>query len=206
MEATDPRRLTSRHRRARYNACVPPSLQTVLTNQRASLRALVEREASGVLAFESADDVVQGITMRALSARFEYRDEASTVAFVRVLARHYIADRHDYWCALRRGSGKVLRLTWSDSKTASSPVPPQSSPGPATFAERRELIALATKALHTLPDRDRQLVTWMSQGIDLDEQAERLELSYAACQRAGHRALDRFRIAFELLVTSTREA
>ena len=182
-----------------------PNLEALLERQRSALHALVEREASGVLRFEAPEDLVQGIMIRALGSRFEYRDEIQAQAWLRVLARRHIADRHAHWSALRRGSGKVLRLTWSDASTNAVRAPADSLSGPASFAERRELIELATKALHTLPERDRNLVRWMSQGVDLQEQAERLNLPYGACQRAGHRAIERFRIAFEVLTRAARE-
>ena len=49
------------------------------------------------------------------------------------------------------------------------------------------------------PERDRNLVQMASEGVPLREQAERLQLSYAAVQKAGLRALERFRKAYELV-------
>ncbi|MCB9880998.1 MAG: sigma-70 family RNA polymerase sigma factor [Planctomycetes bacterium] len=179
-------------------------LEQLFDRERAALLALVAREGGGLLRFESVDDVVQGIAMRALSSDFEYVDDVRAAAWLRVVARRHIVDRLDYWRALRRGSGRVLRLTWTDSSRATDALPADRNRGPATFAEHRELVELATKALNSLPERDRHLVLWSSEGIDLREQAERIGIEYGACQRAAHRARERFRKAFELLVTSQR--
>ena len=54
-------------------------------------------------------------------------------------------------------------------------------------------------ALDALPERDRALVRWSGAGVELAEQAERLGLSYAAAQRAAHRALARYRQALQVL-------
>ena len=174
-------------------------LEPLLERERPFLTSLVEREAGGLLRFEGVDDLVQGITVRALGSEFDYVDDARARAWLKVIARRHISDRHEYWGALRRGSGSVLRLTWGDSDSGNVRVPASESSGPASFAERRELIELAIRALDTLPERDRQLVMWKSSGVELREQARRLGLEYAACQRAGHRAVERFRVAFEVL-------
>ena len=60
------------------------------------------------------------------------------------------------------------------------------------------MLELATRALSLLPERDRSLVRWASEGVDLTEQAERLGLGYAAVQRAAHRAVERLRGTLEL--------
>ncbi|MCA8971648.1 MAG: sigma-70 family RNA polymerase sigma factor [Planctomycetes bacterium] len=179
-------------------------LELLLDRERAALHALVAREGGGLLRFESVEDVVQGIAIRALSSDFEYVDDVRAVAWLRVVAKRHIVDRLDYWRALRRGSGRVLRLTWTDSSHATEALPADRKRGPATFAEHRELVELATKALNSLPERDRNLVLWTSEGVDLREQARRIGVEYSACQRAAHRARERFRRAFELLVASLR--
>lgn len=184
------------------------TLEEALARHHAVLVDLVRREAAGLLRFETPEDLVQGICTRALAGRgnFEYRSEAECIGWLRTVARRHIADRHDYWSALRRGSGRVLRLTWGSSggSTEASPLPPGSMTGPGTFAERRESLVIAAQALAALPDRDRDLVKWMSEGVPLREQAERLGIAYLAAQRAGLRAVERFRKTFELISRKAR--
>ena len=96
---------------------------------------------------------------------------------------------------MRRGSGKVLRITFSGSGSGVD-LPPALQAGPSTVASRKEMLVLAAKAMAALPPRDRKLVRWASEGVPLEDQAERLELSYAAVQKAGLRALERFRKTF----------
>ncbi|HEX9795318.1 MAG TPA: sigma-70 family RNA polymerase sigma factor [Planctomycetota bacterium] len=181
----------------------PAAFRELLVRHEAFLRALLRNEARGLLRFETEDDLVQGVLQRALLAedRFEYRGEAEFEGWLVTLARRQVADRHDYWQALKRGSSGVLRLSVSGSRTGSRHglAPASPGPGPSTFASRRELLVISTKALAVLPERDRKLVCWMSEEVPLEEQAARLDMSYAAAQRAGLRALERFRKAFQLL-------
>ena len=181
-----------------------PSLRDLLVEHREPLAAFLRRRGSGLLRFESLEDLVQGVHLRALreAPNFEWQGEKEFFAWLYTLARRQIAERHAYWSALKRGSGRVLRFTYTGGGTGAIPfaaAPAGTAAGPATFAARREMIVLATRALATLPERDRQLVTWATEGLELEEQARRLRLSYAAVQRAGLRAQERFRKAFELL-------
>lgn len=186
-------------------------LESLLVEHEARLRGFLEKEGAGLLRWETVDDLAQGVTLRALEEeeRFEYRGAREFTGWLFTVARRYVADRNDYWSAIRRGSGKVLRLTWSDSSSGGDPfakmTPPGTQPGPSTFADRREMLVLAAKAAHRLPPRDRKLVRWMSEGVPIEEQAERLGMSYAAAQRAGHRALDRFRKVFRLITSRGEE-
>lgn len=181
-------------------------MSELLVRYEGRLHGLLSREAGGILPFETVEDLAQGVNLRALkeAARFAYRSDEEFLAWLHVLARRYIADRHDYWSAIRRGSGRVLRLTWNDSQGGGDPLaelmPPETRTGPSTFASRREMVVLATRALHRLPPRDRSLVRWMSEGVDLREQAEKLDMTYEAAQRAGLRAVERFRKIFRLIV------
>ena len=178
------------------------SLDELLVRHRDELVAFLEREASGLLRYEAAEDLAQGVHLRALegAAAFTYRGEKEFFAWLYTVARRHVADRHAYWSALKRGSGKVLRLSWSRTGTQGGDATPAgSTTGPSGFAAKREMLALAAQALAVLPARDRDLVRWASEDVDLNEQARRLEISYAAVQRAGLRALDRFRKAFELV-------
>ncbi len=168
--------------------------------------AFLARHGSGLLRFESAEDLVQGVHARALEADgFRYEGERPFLSWLYTLARRHIADRHAHWSALKRGSGRVLRLTFSDaprSHTSAMPQPAAALAGPSTFAANREALVLAAKSLDALPDRDRDLVRWMSEGVPLDQQAERLTCSYAAVQRASLRAVERFRKAYSVLAAS----
>lgn len=179
-------------------------LAALLVEHDARLRGFLHKEGAGLLRWETIDDLVQGVTLRALGeeSRFEYRGAEAFTGWLFTVARRHIADRHDYWSALRRGSGKVLRLTWSSS-SGGDPfarlTPPGTRPGPSTFADRREMVVYAARAVHRLPPRDRQFVRWMSEDVPIEEQAERLGMTYAAAQRAGLRALERFRKVFRLI-------
>lgn len=181
-----------------------PTLEAILVAEAAALARFVRREGAGLLRFESAEDLVQGVQMRALAAphRFEFRGAEQLRGWLFTLARRHIADRRDYWSAMKRGSGRVLRLTFGgsasgDPMAARAPAAPGS--GPSTIASKRELLVLAARAIAILPPRDRQLVKWMSESVALDEQASRLGISYEATQRAGLRAVERFKKAWRLV-------
>lgn len=181
----------------------PPLIPELLERHQPALESMLRREARGLLLFETVEDLSQGAAARALMSAnsFEYRDDEQALGWLVTIARRYIADRHDYWSALRRNAGRVLRLTTSEPErpTHAAIAPAIQRTGPATFAERREIVQFAMHALATLPERDQQLVHWISEGITAREQAERLSVSYDAAQRAGHRALERFRRAFAAL-------
>lgn len=183
----------------------PPTLRDLLVAEGSALHSFLSRRARGLLRFETLEDLAQAVSLRALreEARFEYRGPAEFAVWLQTLARRYLVERRAYWSALKRGSGKLLRAsragTRSESQLDLVAELEHSGTGPITFAARRELIVLATRALATLPERDRRLVEWMSEGVPLDTQAQRLACSYAAVQRAGLRAVERFRRAFHLL-------
>ena len=181
-----------------------PTLESLLEHTRERLLQWMQREARGLLRFETDEDLVQGVHSRAVgeAGAFDFRGDGAFWSWLVTLARRHVADRHDYWSALKRGSGQVLRLTFSGSRSGdpdAAAVPAGIATGPGTFASRREMLVLATRALDLLPERDRQFVRWNSQGVELETQAEELGLSYAAAQRAGLRALERFRKTYKLL-------
>lgn len=164
----------------------------------------VEREGKGLLRFESAEDLVQGIHLRALGmeGKFELRGEKEFLGWLYTVARRHVADRHDYWSARRRDGGKLLRLTAAPAVTGTPPRgvdPAASATGPSTVAARREQVALAIRVLESLPPRDRDLVQWRIQEVPIEETAKRLEVSYDAAKHASQRAVERFRKAFELV-------
>ncbi|MEM7202385.1 MAG: hypothetical protein AAF628_19090 [Planctomycetota bacterium] len=168
---------------------------------RDGLLRYLEGRGRGLLAYESAEDLAQGVHERALASEdFEHRGEAEFVTWLRVIADRHVADRHDYWSAHKRGCGKILRLTLSGVRaTDATPIPAEQQTGPATFAERREALSRIARAMAVLPERDQQLIRWRCEDVALDEQARRLGLGYDAAQRAGVRALERLRRAFALL-------
>jgi len=187
----------------------PPGDETsftrLLERHRPALVRYLGRKASGLLKYENAEDLAQGVHLQALENRdrFAYQGEEKFMAWLFRLAVQHVADRHAYWHALKRNACSVLRVAGGDSVTgsfASAIDPPASITGPFTFAQRREMVGTAMKAVASLPPRDRDLVTWMSEGLSIQEMAGRLAITYAAAERARLRALERFRKAFELLV------
>lgn len=170
-------------------------LREQLDFHRESLKRFVEREARGLFAHESADDLVQGIHLRALQAASQYvhRSEREFLGFIATLARRHIADRHEHWTALRRSAGTLLRITLSPPADSAPGVQPASlSAGPATFAARREQIGLAVKALDQLAERDRQLIEWQTADVPIEEIAKRLGVTYDAAKHARQRAIEKF--------------
>ncbi len=182
----------------------PATLTELLARYDDELIRFVRRAGSGLLRYESEEDLRQGVHQRAIeaAAAFECRGDAEFLAWLRALARAHVVDRHHYWTALKRQRGPLLRLTWNggaDRGSTAAGVPAADGGGPFTRASMREQMTLAVKVLGALPPRDRQLVRWASQGVALAEQADRLGVSYDAAQRAGRRAIERYRKTFLLV-------
>ncbi len=177
----------------------PFDLRAALDFHRESLKRFVEREARGLLSHESSDDLVQGIHVRALQAaeHYRHRGEKELLGWLATLARRHIADRHEHWGALRRSAGTLLRVTLSPPSQAGAggANPAAQSSGPATFAERREQIGLAMKALDALGERDRKLMEWHAADVPLEEVGKRLGLAYDAAKHARQRAIEKFQEA-----------
>lgn len=185
-------------------------LATLLVRHRGVIERLMAREGQALLRFETVEDLVQGVCEHALrvAARFEYEGDEKFVGWLREVAHQHLADRHRYWAALKRGSARVLHLSWSGvSGTAGGRVrpPTTTATGPSTYAVRREQLALAVRALALLSERDRQLVRWMSEDVAIEEQARRLALSADSARRAGARALERFRKTCQAISGSPAE-
>jgi hypothetical protein len=180
-----------------------PDLGALLQRHRGLGAAVVRERAEGLLRFETVDDLLQGATLRALEAAagFEWRGEASFLAWWRRIVETHVADRRAHWGALKRRSGRVLRFVREGDTSGTSGVlePAADATGPSTFAARRELIALTARALDLLLPRDRDLVRWSADGVPLEEQARRIDVGYEAAGKARQRALDRFRKTFALL-------
>jgi RNA polymerase sigma factor (sigma-70 family) len=180
-----------------------PSLGDLLETHRSRVAGLVRGEAGGLLRYETEEDLVQGIVLRALErgGSFEWRGEPSFLAWIRRIGESYIADRRSHWSALKRRSGRVLRFAAAGETLGGSAVgePASDRTGPSTFAARREMIALAARALDLLLPRDRDLVRWSSEGVPLEEQAARLGIAYEAVGKARQRAVERFKKTFALV-------
>lgn len=182
-----------------------PALAALLERHRAALLRWVERHARGLLRHEGAEDVVQGVHLRALKqeAQFSYRGDPEFLAWLFLIARQHVADRHDYWSALRRQAGDVLRVTVSGGGGSDS-VAPGVNPagegiGPGTYAARREMVEIATRALDVMLPRDRDIIKMIGRGRSNAEVAQHLGLSYDAAEQAKRRAIERFRKTVELL-------
>jgi len=180
-----------------------PDLSALLERNRARLVGFVRGEGKQVLRFESEDDLVQGIHVHALAVEehFEYRSDNEFIAWLFTVARQHIVNRQRYWSAARRDGGNMLRVTsgGGNSSVSSGIRPAASQTGPGTLAGKREQLALATKVVGLLSERDQRLIQWMSEDVPLEEVAERLDLTYDAAKRARLRAMERFRQTFELI-------
>ncbi len=180
-----------------------PSLAELLERHHAELVRHLRREGSGLLRYESAEDLAQGAALHALRVadRFEYLGDAAFMGWIRAIGRQHIANRTAYWRALKRNAGPMLRVTFGDTTDpgSGSGVNPEARlTGPATFADRRARLEIATSALALLPARDRELVEAICRGLSIDETAERLDITAAAAQRARLRAQERFKKTYEL--------
>ena len=164
------------------------------------LRGFFRKEARGLLRFEGLDDLVQGAFLKMLASRNAPRPE-SFEGWVFTVARAFIVERHRYWRACRRDGGHLLRITASPASTQGpgGHLPADERTGPASFAERRDDLTLAARAIDSLPDRDRSLIEHLRDGLSVEESAQRLGLSYDAAQKARVRARDRFTQALEIL-------
>ncbi|MEL6714850.1 MAG: sigma-70 family RNA polymerase sigma factor [Planctomycetota bacterium] len=181
-----------------------PNLEELLVERARELDALVRRHAGALLARETAEDLAQSIRLRILerSDGFEWRGEAAFGAWLRTVARNELDARRAHWNAARRSAGRLLRLTYgpaSGAEAGRAAQPADGATGPLSFAERRDLVDLAVRALETLPDRDQRLVELTQSGATTREIGERLGLGLEAATKARQRALERFRRAFELI-------
>lgn len=185
---------------------IPADLAPLLEDRRGDLVRYCQKQAGRVLRYETAEDLAQGIHLAALQRApgLEYRSDDEFAAWLFTVARGYLADRRDYWYALKRRCGNLLRITVGAASTPDPRAvgePAATDTGPTTFAARREQLVLAVKALSLLMSRDQQLVRWYSEGTPLAEQAEALGISYDAVRVAQGRALDRFRRTFDFVAS-----
>jgi DNA-directed RNA polymerase specialized sigma24 family protein len=181
----------------------PIDLPSLLVRYADRIAVIVRHEARGLLRYETEEDLVQGAHLRALqqAGEFRWQGEAPFLSWLRRIAETHLADRREYWYALKRRSGRVLRLTRGGSETqggGGEPEPAATATGPSTFAARRERVLLVARVLDALLPRDRDLVRWTADSVPLEDQATRLGLAYEAAGKARQRALERFRKAFAL--------
>lgn len=177
-------------------------LPELLVANRVQLLRHVERRAGRVLRYETADDLVQGIHLRALkyADTFEYRGQAPFFSWLYDVARTHMNERREHWEALKRHPARLFRLTQAVSSDPGAVAEPAGDvTGPSTFAARKESLTLAVKALGMLMPRDRDLVRWSTEGLDDEEIGRRLDLEPRAAARARQRAVKRFRRAYRLL-------
>lgn len=184
-----------------------PSMEDLLMRHRDVLVRYLHRKGSGLLRFESAEDLAQAVHIKAIQAehRFDYRGDDAFIGWICTLGRQHIADRNAYWKAQKRNAGPMLRITYGSATTGSGAKgvsPAAAQQGPTTFAGVREQVEVAARAIATLPPRDAQIVELIRAGADVEDVARELGVSYAAAQRARLRSIERFRKAFELLTRS----
>jgi RNA polymerase sigma factor (sigma-70 family) len=180
-----------------------PPLARLLEGHRAALLAYVRRHAGTLLRRETAEDLAQLVCVHVLEHErsFRYEGDDAFRGWLYALARSALGARRDYWKAERRRPDRLLHLTSADASTPGAVREPAGrKTGPGTAASRKEQIALAARALALLLPRDAQLVKWTADDLPLAEQAKELGISYDAAEKARHRALERYRQAFALLV------
>ena len=173
-------------------------LADLLARHRPALVRFFQVHGAMVRRHEAAEDLAQGVHLHALrhADLFTYRGEDAFMAWLLQLARQHLAARIVHWKALKRDGGKVLRITLAGTGGVD---PGDDATGPATWADRRDRLRLATRAMDGLPPRDREILRYVARGADVADIAAGLNLSPAAAQRARHRALERFRKVYDVL-------
>ena len=180
----------------------PHSMRDRILAHRERLEQFLRQHARGLERYDRPSDVLQDVCARALQeeGNYEHRSDGEFMAWLLQVARRHVADRNRHLHRLKRDAGPLLRLTLTGSGDESGGVEALADGvGPSTFAERRELVQRAMRALETLPERDRALVRAMNGGKTVSEIATEFGLETGAAQRARLRALDRFRRAFRAL-------
>jgi len=163
------------------------------------LRLLVWTRARALLRYEAAEDLLQDVNLHALqvAGRFAYRSDEQFVGWLRKVAQQCLVNRHRSWSALRRNLGEL----YGRAEDSSDDPHPSETEGPATLAERRDLLTLMARMITTLPARDQRIVLWEAADVPLAEIASRLGLSRESANRARLRALERLRV---VLATVTK--
>lgn len=194
-----------KHVGSSQSAAATPQLAELLHRHHDDAIRFVQHEAGVVLLrFDTPEDLVQGAFCRALECyeQFEYQGDAAFRGWLKQVLRHHVIDRRDYWFAMKRNRGRLLRLTWQ-GVGASSAHPLDlagSDTGPSSFAARREHLQFITRATGLLLGRDQDLVRWTAQGVTLQDVAQRLGITENAAGRARTRAMVRLKKIFLMLV------
>ena len=127
---------------------MPSDLRSLLERHLDRVRQVIGREGGGLLRLESSEDLVQNISLEVLRAedRFRYEGDAAFVGFLTTIARRHLAGRRDYWNAVKRNAGHLLRISTretapGDPRSGVDPSDPRT--GPRTFADRRDQLQWA---------------------------------------------------------------
>lgn len=133
--------------------------------------------------FASADDVVQEVCLAVLTALPSYRNQGRPfLAFVYGIASHKVADV--YRSAARNLTEPVAEI----------PDAPALIDGSEQRVIQAELTEKMTMLLHTLPDRQRDiLILRIVVGLSAEETAQVIGSTPGAIRVAQHRALSRLR-------------
>lgn len=178
-------------------------LPRLVAERYAELLAFVRRRAGGaLLRVETVEDLAQGISAHALAQAEHAEGREDRAAWLFRVAENFLHDRRDHWAALKRSGSNLLRAGLAEGG-AEAPAALElaaSVTGPSTFAMRREQLQLLACALDLLLPRDRELVQGLGEGRAVAEEAQRLGLSYDALVQARHRALERLRSCFRVVL------
>jgi RNA polymerase sigma factor (sigma-70 family) len=174
-----------------------PSVEQLLLRHQPMLKLLVWTRARALLRYEAAEDLLQDVNLHALqvAGRFEYRSDEQFTGWLRKVAQQCLINRHRSWSALRRNLGELCDLAehTSDDQRRGAHASAREA-GPATLAERRDLLTLMARMITTLPGRDQRILLWEAADVPLAEIANRLDLSRESANRARLRALERLRV------------
>ncbi len=190
-----------------------PDFTALLIQHRDQLLNIVRKRAAGIMRFESASDLVQGIHMQAIGVadKFEYQNDKAFLGWLLKLAEQHISNRHHYWNANKRKAQRMIELSGTGSAAESQADRPKIDPasphtGPVSFAAREEEVEIALQAIAVLKERDQKLVQWMSEDLSTAEVAQRLDVAPDTAERARQRAIERFRKSYEILVRKRGES
>ncbi len=181
-----------------------PTLAEALVEHSSTIEAYVTRGAGALVRRETLEDLAQGVRLRMLECAdaFEWRSEPEFLGWAKTVVASYLNTRRQYWNAARRNAGHVLRVSLGGHSDGSQGgIDPESfRTGPATFADRRDQMHLATQAMAMLLDRDQRILELERKGLSTADIAEELSLTAESAGRARSRAHQRFHRAFELLL------
>jgi RNA polymerase sigma-70 factor (ECF subfamily) len=169
----------------------PPLSERIVTSLPELTRFVRRNMSKGMLARESASDIVQS-TFRSLlqsGSEFQDRGEASFQAWLRTAARNKLRTRTRHWSTKRRGiTPKALDVS-PDEMQEVEPLAPQSA-DPLLEAQLLEEAERLRRAFAALPDEERTLlVRSQIDGASHVEIARETGLSPTTVRRAVARAM-----------------